>query len=69
MPFKIGMGVPEMEAVWIDLSFRKRQGTLSKDEEKFFKKLLKHPGDQKVGAYERIKLAARPSPKPKSPDK
>ena len=41
MAFEIRMGVPEMAVVWTDLSTRKRQGTLSKDEEKFFKKLVK----------------------------
>ena len=32
------MGVPEMEAVWNDLSARKQAGQLDKAEEKFFKK-------------------------------
>ena len=35
------MGVPEMEAFWNDLSGRKLQGRLDKDEEKFFRKLVK----------------------------
>lgn len=35
------MGVPEMEALWNDLSARKQAGKLHKDEEKFFKKLVK----------------------------
>jgi hypothetical protein len=35
------MGVPEMEAYWNDISNRKLAGTLDKDEEKFFKKLVK----------------------------
>jgi hypothetical protein len=38
------MGVPEMEACWNDLSTRKLAGTLDKDEEKFFKKLVKTLG-------------------------
>ncbi|MBI3850887.1 MAG: hypothetical protein HY298_11525 [Verrucomicrobia bacterium] len=38
------MGVPEMEAHWNDLSTRKLQGKLSRDEEKFFKKLAKALG-------------------------
>jgi len=42
--FKIRMGVPEMEAVWNDLAVRYEQGTLSKDEQKFFKKLVKALG-------------------------
>ena len=41
MPFKIRMGVPEMAAQWDDLSTRKLQGKLDKNEEKFFKKLVK----------------------------
>src|SRR5580658_7983630 len=41
MPFNIRMGVPEMAAVWVDLSARKLQGTLDENEEKFFKKLVK----------------------------
>lgn len=35
------MGVPEMEAYWNDLSARKLQGRLAKEEEKFFRKLVK----------------------------
>ena len=42
--FKIRMGVPEMEAVWNDLAVRYEQGTLSIDEQKFFKKLVKTLG-------------------------
>ena len=41
MGFKIRMGQPEMEALWNDLSARKRLGELDREEEKFFKKLLK----------------------------
>ena len=41
MPFKIRMGLPEMEAFWADLTNRRQQGKLDKEEEKFFKKLLK----------------------------
>ena len=44
MAFKIRMGLPEMEALWKDLSTRKLQGALDKDEEKFFKKLVKALG-------------------------
>ena len=44
MPFHIRMGVPEMEALWNDLSTRKLQGRLDKAEEKFFKKLVKALG-------------------------
>jgi hypothetical protein len=44
MAFKIRMGVPEMEALWNDLSTRKREGELDKDEEKFFKKWVKALG-------------------------
>lgn len=41
MAFSIRMGVPEMEALWNDLSTRKQNGKLHKDEEKLFKKLVK----------------------------
>src|ERR1700733_13185363 len=44
MAFNIRMGLPEMEALWRDLSTRKQQGTLDKEEEKFFKKLVKTLG-------------------------
>jgi len=38
------MGVPEMEAYWNNLSTRKLADNLDKDEEKFFKKLVKTLG-------------------------
>lgn len=44
MVFNIRMGQPEMEALWLDLSARKLNGGLDKDEEKFFKKLVKALG-------------------------
>src|SRR5438105_8047416 len=44
MAFRVRMGVPEMEAVWNDLSTRKQQGKLGKTEERFFKKLVKALG-------------------------
>lgn len=44
MVFNIRMGQPEMEAIWLDLSARKLNGGLDKDEEKFFKKLVKALG-------------------------
>jgi hypothetical protein len=44
MAFKIRMGVPEMDALWNDLSIRKLNGDLDKDEEKYFKKLVKTLG-------------------------
>jgi hypothetical protein len=44
MAFNIRMGLPQMEALWRDLSTRKQQGTLNKEEEKFFKKLVKTLG-------------------------
>ena len=44
MAFNIRMGLPEMEALWIDLSTRKQQGKLDRDEEKLFKKLVKALG-------------------------
>ncbi len=52
--FLIRLGVPEMEALWTDLTGKAKGGTLSKDEEKLYKKLgkamallandPKHPG-------------------------
>lgn len=44
MAFRIRMGVPEMEAYWNNLSTRKLADNLDKDEEKFFKKLVKTLG-------------------------
>ncbi|HAF02784.1 MAG TPA: hypothetical protein DCG89_03140 [Spartobacteria bacterium] len=44
MAFHIRMGVPEMEALWNDLSTRKQDGKLHKNEEKLFKKLVKALG-------------------------
>jgi hypothetical protein len=44
MAFRIRMGVPEMEALWLGLAARKQRGNLDKDEEKFFKKLIKALG-------------------------
>jgi hypothetical protein len=41
MAFRIRMGVPEIEALWHDLSTRKQSGRLDKNEEKFFKKWVK----------------------------
>jgi hypothetical protein len=44
MPFNIRMGLPEMAAVWADLSTRSQARKLSTDEEKYFKKLVKALG-------------------------
>jgi hypothetical protein len=41
MAFKIRMGQPEMEELWVDLSTRREQGKLGKDEGRLFKKLVK----------------------------
>ncbi len=41
MAFNIRMGLPEMEAFWLDLSTRQQQGRLDAEEERFFKKLVK----------------------------
>jgi hypothetical protein len=41
MPFVLRMGVPEMEQRWNDLSMRKTANTLHKNEERFFKRLVK----------------------------
>jgi len=44
MVFNIRMGQPEMATLWMDLSKRKQQGKLDRDEEKLFKKLVKALG-------------------------
>ena len=44
MAFNIRMGLPEMAVLWNDLSTRKQQERPDKDEEKFFKKLVKALG-------------------------
>jgi hypothetical protein len=41
MAFKIRMGQPEMETLWLDISKRKQECKLARNEEKFFKKLIK----------------------------
>lgn len=41
MPFNIRMGVPTMAVVWSDLSGRKLQGRLNRNEDRFFKKFVK----------------------------
>ena len=46
--FDIRMGVPEMEALWNDLSGRKDKGSLNKGEEAFFKKWTKAMGYLRV---------------------
>ncbi len=38
------MGIPEMEALWLDLSTRSNAGNLDKEDQKFFKKLAKALG-------------------------
>ena len=44
MAFRVRMGAPEMEAFWNDLSTRKQEGKLARNEEKFFKKWVKALG-------------------------
>jgi hypothetical protein len=44
MSFNIRMGLPEMDAVWTDLSIRSQEGKLDKDEKQSFKKLVKALG-------------------------
>jgi len=41
--FNIRLGLPEMESIMERPSTRKQQGKLDKNEEKFFKKLVKSP--------------------------
>jgi hypothetical protein len=41
MPFNIRMGIPEMEAFWNELSEKYANNTISKNELKLFKKLIK----------------------------
>lgn len=41
MAFNIRMGLPEMDLLWKDLSHRKQKNLLNKNEERFFKKLVK----------------------------
>jgi hypothetical protein len=44
MQFSIRMGQPEIESLWSDISTRNQQGKLDKNEEKFFKRLVKSLG-------------------------
>ena len=41
MTFNIRMGLPEMAALWADLSTRSQQGRLDSEEQKSFRKLVK----------------------------
>ena len=41
MSFNIRMGLPEMDALWVDLSTRSLAGKLDASEKPFFKKLVK----------------------------
>jgi len=41
MAFNIRMGLPEMDLLWKNLSHRKQKNLLDKNEERFFKKLVK----------------------------
>lgn len=41
MPFHVRMGLPEMAALWTDLSARKLNGKLGRQEERFFNRLVK----------------------------
>ena len=43
--YKIRMGVPEMDALWQDLTRRYDEGKLTKDEKQLFKKLTKVLGN------------------------
>jgi len=38
MKYKVVMGLPEIKALWDDLQQRHRDGTISKDDEKLYKK-------------------------------
>ena len=44
MAFSIRMGVPGMESAWDDLVDRARRGELDKEEQKFYRKLVKALG-------------------------
>ncbi len=44
MAFSIRMGVPGMESAWNDLVDRARRGELDKEEQKFYRKLVKALG-------------------------
>jgi len=44
MAFSIRMGVPGMESTWNDLVDRARRGELDKEEQKFYRKLVKALG-------------------------
>ena len=44
MAFSIRMGVPGMESAWNDLVDRARRGELVKEEQKFYRKLVKALG-------------------------
>lgn len=65
MPFNIRMGLPEMDAVWTDLSTRSQAGKLNNDEQASFKKLVKALGFLKDNP---IDASSYPSSLPPSPN-
>src|SRR6266404_9821940 len=66
MAFRVRMGAPEMEAFWNDLSTRKQEGKLARNEEKFFKKwgkaldyLSENPRHNSLASHEIEELTRR----------
>jgi hypothetical protein len=64
--FEIRMGVPEMKNLWDSLSKKHKDGTLSKDEAKLFKKwskalkfLRQNPRHQGLGSHDIDALSRR----------
>lgn len=64
--FEIRMGVPEMKTLWDSLSTKNKNGTLSEDETKLYKKLSKalrflsqNPRHRGLGSHEIDPLSRR----------
>jgi hypothetical protein len=68
MPFTIRMGIPQMEEYWQDLKYKNSKNTLSKEESKIFKKLVKafyflsnNPKHNGLNSHEIDELSVRQS--------
>jgi hypothetical protein len=60
MPFNIRMGLPEMDAVWTDLSTRSQAGELNKDEQKSLHQVVQVSRCQTQVGWEGLTMVQHP---------